>query len=158
MEGLGGRRAGLVRAKASREPPREGWRWAGDWRRSGGLSSLAVAAVSRDTIQSFSPPAATPVTVSVTATLLLGTGGSHGRGRIRAGALAPSSSSGDLLRAGCVPPSLARRGRTAEAAPARSGPVGPFQAGQTPPVGLSGGRATSCGNGRAAVKTLPRTF
>ena len=71
MEGLVGRRAGLVRAKASREPPREGWRWAGDWRRSGGLSSLAVAAVSRDTMRSFSPPAATPVTVSVTATLLL---------------------------------------------------------------------------------------
>ena len=71
MEGLVGRRAGLVRAKASREPPREGWRWAGDWRRSGGLSSLAVAAVSRDTMRSFSPPATTPVTVSVTARLLL---------------------------------------------------------------------------------------
>ena len=41
---------------------------------------MAVAAVSRDTMRSFSPPAATPVTVSVTATLLLGTGGSHGRG------------------------------------------------------------------------------
>ena len=80
MEGLVGRRAGLVRAKASREPPREGWCWPGDWRRSGGLSSLAVAAVSRDTMRSFSPPAATPVTVSVTATLLLAAGGSHGRG------------------------------------------------------------------------------
>ena len=32
---------------------------------------MAVAAVSRDTMRSFSPPAATPVTVSVTATLLL---------------------------------------------------------------------------------------
>ena len=71
MEGLVGRRALLVRAKASREPPRDGWCWARDLRRSGGLSSLAVAAVSRDTMQSFSPPAATPGTVSVTATLLL---------------------------------------------------------------------------------------
>ena len=32
---------------------------------------MAVAAVSRDTMRSSSPPAATPVTVSVTATLLL---------------------------------------------------------------------------------------
>ncbi len=32
---------------------------------------MAVAAVSRDTVRSSSPPAATPVTVSVTATLLL---------------------------------------------------------------------------------------
>ena len=54
MEGLVGRQAGLVRAKASWEPPREGWRWAGHWRRSGGLSSLAVAAVSRDTVWSSS--------------------------------------------------------------------------------------------------------
>ncbi len=69
--------------KASREPPREGWRWAGDWRRSGGLSSLAVAAVSRDTMRSFSPPAATPVTVSRYARLSLATGGSHGRGSLR---------------------------------------------------------------------------
>ena len=80
MVWLVGRRAGLVRAKASREPPREGWRWAVHWRRRGGLSSLAVAAVSSDTVWSFSPPAATPVTVSVTAMLLLAAGGSHGRG------------------------------------------------------------------------------
>ena len=53
---------------------------AGGWWRSGGLSGLAVAAVSRDTVRSFSPPAATPVTVSVTAMLLLAAGGSHGRG------------------------------------------------------------------------------
>ena len=32
---------------------------------------MAVATVSRDTMRSFSPPAATLVTVSVTATLLL---------------------------------------------------------------------------------------
>ena len=44
---------------------------------------MAVAAVSRDTMQSFSPPAATPVTVSVTATLLLAGCGSHGRGAFR---------------------------------------------------------------------------
>ena len=74
MEGLVGRRAGLVRAKASWEPPREGWCWAGDWRRSGGLSSLAVAAVSRDTMWSFSPPAATFLVVSRYARLLLAAG------------------------------------------------------------------------------------
>ena len=48
---------------------------------------MAVAAVSRDTMRSFSPPAATPVTVSVTATLLLAAGGSHGRGMLAGGAI-----------------------------------------------------------------------
>ena len=41
---------------------------------------MAVAAVSRDTVRSFSPPAATPVTVSVTATLLLAAGPYDGGG------------------------------------------------------------------------------
>ena len=41
---------------------------------------MAVAAVSRDTMRSFSPPAATLVTVSVTATLLLAAGPYDGRG------------------------------------------------------------------------------
>ena len=44
---------------------------------------MAVAAVSRDTMRSFSPPAATPVTVSVTATLLLAAGGLSRTGQLR---------------------------------------------------------------------------
>ena len=41
---------------------------------------MAVAAVSRDTVRSSLGPAATPVTVSVTATLLLAAGPYDGRG------------------------------------------------------------------------------
>ena len=44
---------------------------------------MAVAAVSRDTMRSFSPPAATPVTVSVTATLLLAVNSGSTRGALQ---------------------------------------------------------------------------
>ena len=69
-----------------------------------------------------------------------------GRGRLsRTGHARTWSTPAHNLRCTAVPPSGARPGRTPEAAPARSGPVGPPQAGRTPPVGLSGGRATTCG-------------
>ena len=147
MEGLVGRRAGLVRAKASREPPREGWCWPGDWRRSGGLSSLAVAAVSRDTMRSFSPPAATPVTVSVTATLLLAAGGSHGRGSSDGGAQRLDQVSEGLQRALAVFSSVGTFALGPQTPSPRRRPLEPPQAGRSPPVDISGGRATSCGNG-----------
>eukprot|EP01045_Picozoa_sp_COSAG04_P023617 COSAG04_NODE_2833_length_3518_cov_6.625622_2_plen_195_part_00 len=142
---LGGRRAGLVRAKASREPPREGWCWPGDWRRSGGLSSLAVAAVSRDTMRSSLRPAATFLVVSVTARLSLAElaltdeaaqmAGRHVLGRLqrserRAARCFP------LVRA--VPP--ARKARA---------PVGGHlnrpKLAEPSPSDISGGRATTCG-------------
>jgi len=157
MEGLVGRRAGLVRAKASREPPREGWRWAGDWRRSGGLSSLAVAAVSRDTMRSFSPPAATFLVVSVTARLLLAVLASHGRGARSErclgdfeGAAVRKTCSDGGFPSGTRPedPASAREAR--QTAPSRPipRPVSAPEAGQRPAGNGPNGVRAICGQSR----------
>ena len=65
---------------------------------------MAVAAVSRDTMLSFSPPAATPVTISRYARLLLAVGGSHGRGIDAGGARARARVQGICCVQGVFPP------------------------------------------------------
>ena len=124
---------------------------AGDWRLSGGLSSLAVAAVSRDTIQSFSPPAATPVTVSVTATLLLGTGGSHGRGIDAGGARARARVQGICCVQGVFPPRWHAGGELRKRLLHAVGPLDRFKLAKPRPlVCLEAGR-------RAAATGEPRS-
>ena len=108
---------------------------------------MAVAAVSRDTMRSFSPPAATPVTVSVTATLLLVgwalTDGAASDG----GAARLDQVSEGLQRALAVFSSVGTFALGPQTPSPRRRPLEPPQAGRSPPVDISGGRATSCGNG-----------
>ena len=65
---------------------------------------MAVAAVSTDTVRSFSPPAATFLVVSVTARLLLAAGGSHGRGIDDGGAQRRARVQGICCVQGVFPP------------------------------------------------------
>ena len=108
------------------------------------MSSLAVAAVSRDTMLSFSPPAATPVTVSVTATLLLGTGGSHGRGIDAGGARARARVQGICCVQGVFPPRWHAGGELRKRLLHAVGPPNRPKLANPSPGWCSRGRATTC--------------
>ena len=107
---------------------------------------MAVAAVSRDTMRSFSPPAATPVTVSVTATLLLAELALTDGASMMAGGSAELEFRGSAACGVCSPlegtPGANSEGGSSTqwarwTAPSWPNPCRPH----------SGRRATSCGNG-----------
>ena len=105
---------------------------------------MAVAAVSRDTMRSFSPPAATPVTVSVTAMLLLAVGGSHGRGVHSDGAQRRARVQGICCVQGVFPPRWHVGGELRKRLLHAVGPPNRPKLADPSPGWCSGGRPTTC--------------